>query len=88
MSPSYSPLPPSGGGTESAPPGAHRVVDVVEALAGGKGVVGVDALEPAHRQEHPDGRAEGKKGLGPEHQLGVVDGHLGGREGERGTIRE
>lgn len=55
----------------------YRVVDVIEALAGGEGVVGIDMFQPTDSQEHSNWRAKSKKGLRLEGQLRVVNGYLG-----------
>lgn len=60
--------------------------DVVEAAAGGEAVIGVDPLQASDGQEHSDGRAESKEGLGAEAELRVInrdlweisEGHLEG----------
>jgi hypothetical protein len=67
---------------------AYRVVYVIEVLAGGKGVVWVDAFESTDGQEHSDGRTERKEGLRMECQLGVVNGHLERRQGGKESERE
>ena len=56
----------------------HRVIDVVKALAGWEGVVGINAFETANGQEHSDGRAKSKKRLRVESQLWVFNGYLDG----------
>lgn len=54
----------------------HWVVDVVKALAGREGVVGIDAFKPTNGQEHSNRRAKSKKGLRVESQLWVINGYL------------
>lgn len=58
----------------------HWVVDVVKALAGGEGVVGIDVFKPTDSQEHSNGRAKSKKRLRVESQLWVIYGNLWGEE--------
>lgn len=55
---------------------SHRVIDVVETLAGREGVVGINAFESTDGQKHSDGGAESKKGLWVEGQLWVINGDL------------
>lgn len=54
----------------------HWMEDVVEAAAGGEAVVWVDPLQASDSQEHSDGRAESKEGLGVEVELWVVNRYL------------
>lgn len=54
----------------------HWVVDVIKALAGWEGVVGIDVLKPTNSQEHSNRRAKGKKRLRVESQLWVINGYL------------
>ena len=61
----------------------HRVVDVVKALAGWEGVVGIDAFKPTNSQEHSNRRAKSKKRLRVESQLWVINGYLWREEGVR-----
>ena len=58
----------------------HWVIDVVKALAGWEGVVGVNVFETTNGQEHPNGRAKGKKCLRVESQLWVINGNLDGEK--------
>lgn len=70
----------SAGFTHSKSVNTHWVIDVVKALAGWEGVVGVNVFETANGQEHPDGRAKSKKCLRVESQLWVINGHLDGEK--------
>lgn len=54
----------------------HRVVDVVKALAGWEGVVGIDMFKSTNGQEHSNRRAKSKKRLRVESQLWVINGYL------------
>ena len=63
----------------------HRVIDVVKALTGWEGVVGINAFETANSQEHPDRRAKSKKCLRVESQLWVLNGYLDGEKVARNT---
>lgn len=54
----------------------HWVVNVVKALAGGKGVVGINVFKPTNSQKHSNRRTKGKKRLRVESQLWVINGYL------------
>lgn len=62
----------------------HRMVDVIKALAGREGVVGIDMFKPTNGQEHSNRRAKSKKRLRVESQLWVINGYLW-REGRSET---
>lgn len=68
----------SAGFTHSKSVNTHWVIDVVKALAGWEGVVGINLFETANGQEHSDGRAKSKKSLRVESQLWVFNGYLDG----------
>lgn len=52
------------------------MVDVVKALAGGEGIVWIDAFKPAYGQKHTNWRTKCKERLRVEFKLGVINGHL------------
>lgn len=52
------------------------MVDVVKALAGWKGVVGINVFKPTNSQKHSNRGAKGKKRLRVERQLWVINGNL------------
>lgn len=52
------------------------MVDVVKALAGGEGVVWIDAFKPTYSQKHTNWRTKCKKRLRVEFKLRVINGYL------------
>lgn len=54
----------------------HWVVDVVKALAGWEGIVGVNVFKPTNSQEHSNWRTKSKKCLRMESQLWIINRYL------------